>query len=162
VLLPQAEPPQDALCGTQMHSNLAVTTAGLSLGLAAMTFWARSQFKGCNAHKKKINPTRASIEKKKSIRWLENLKQSTTLLIAPKRCAHVGDLSDTYERFCTPDSLGRGYLVCTWVDPLAGDGKQTIDAEMQEGHIKGLHCIQVRDKNNNRSEAILKIKYRRI
>jgi hypothetical protein len=44
-----------------MHSSLAVTTAGLPLGLAAIKFWTRDEFKGCNALKKKINPTRVPI-----------------------------------------------------------------------------------------------------
>ena len=37
-----------------------------------MKFWTREQFKGCDALKKKINPTRVPIEEKESIRWLEN------------------------------------------------------------------------------------------
>ena len=60
-----------------MHSSLAVTKEGLPLGLAAIKFWTRKKFKGCNALKKKINPTRVPIEKKESIRWLENVQQST-------------------------------------------------------------------------------------
>jgi hypothetical protein len=63
-----------------MHSSLAVTTDGLPLGLTAMKFWTRSKFIGWNALKKKINPTRVPIEKKESIRWPENLQQSTALL----------------------------------------------------------------------------------
>jgi hypothetical protein len=95
-----------------MHSSLAVTTAGLPLGLAAMKFWTRSEFKGCNALKKKINPTRVPIEKKESIRWLENLTQSTALLNNPERCIHIGDReSDIYELFCTAESLGTHFLV---------------------------------------------------
>jgi hypothetical protein len=57
-----------------MHSSLAVTTAGLPLGLTALKFWTRNEFKGCNALKRKNNPTRVPIEKKESIRWLENPK----------------------------------------------------------------------------------------
>jgi hypothetical protein len=63
-----------------MHSSLAVTTAGLPLGLAAVKFWTRKKFKGTAQLKKKINPTRVSIEKKESVRWLDNLKQSIDLL----------------------------------------------------------------------------------
>jgi len=82
-----------------------VTTDGLPLGLAAMKFWTRSKFKGCNALKKKINPMRVPIEKKESIRWLQNLKQSTALLNAPQRCVHIGDReSDIYELFCTAEA----------------------------------------------------------
>ena len=146
-----------------MHSSLAVTTDGLPLGLTAMKFWTRSKFKGCNALKKKINPTRVPIEKKESIRWLENLTQSTALLNDPERCVHIGDReSDIYELFCTAESLGTHFLVRTCVDRLAGDGKHTIAAEMEEVCIQGLYRLQVRDEKGDRSEAILEIKYRRI
>jgi hypothetical protein len=88
-------------CGILMHSSLAVTTEGLPLGLAAIKFWTRQKFKGTNALKKRINPTRVPIEQKESIRWLENLRQSTALLDCPQRCIHVGDReSDIYELFC--------------------------------------------------------------
>ncbi len=60
------------VCGMLMHSSLAVTTEGLPLGLAAVKFWTRKKFKGTAQLKKKINPTRIPIEKKESIRWLDN------------------------------------------------------------------------------------------
>ena len=66
-------------CGILMHSSLAVTAEGLPLGLTAIKFWTRSKFKGCNALKRKINPTRVPIEEKESYRWLENLRQSTAI-----------------------------------------------------------------------------------
>jgi Transposase DNA-binding len=56
------------ICGIMMHSSLAVTTEGLPLGLTAIKFWTRKKFKGCNALKKKINPTRVPIEEKESVR----------------------------------------------------------------------------------------------
>ncbi len=71
------------VCGILMHSSLALTTEGLPLGLAAIKFWKRKKFKGTAALKKKINPTRVPIEKKESIRWLENLRQSTATLGDP-------------------------------------------------------------------------------
>jgi Transposase DNA-binding/Transposase DDE domain len=157
------KPRHYVVCGIQMHSSLAITTDGLPLGLTATKFWTRKEFKGCNALKRKINPTRVPIEKKESIRWLENLKQSTTLLNDPERCVHIGDReSDIYELFCTAEALGTHFLVRTCVDRLAGDGKHTIAAEMKEVRVQGLHRIQVRDEKGDPSEAVLKIKYRRI
>lgn len=151
------------VCGILMHSSLAVTMGGLPLGLAAMKFWTRKKFKGCNALKKKINPTRVPIEKKESIRWLENLKQSTALFHDPRRCVHIGDReSDIYELFCTAQAAETHFLVRTCVDRLAGDGKHTIADEMSEERVKGLHRINVRDKKGHLSKAILEIKYRRI
>ena len=157
------KPRHYVVCGIQMHSSVAMTTDGLPLGLTATKFWTRKEFKGCNALKRKINPTRVPIEKKESIRWLENLKQSTALLNDSERCVHIGDReSDIYELFCTAEALGTHFLVRTCVDRLAGDGKHTIAAEMKEGRVQGLHRIQVRDEKGDPSEAVLEIKYRRI
>lgn len=143
-----------------MHSSLAVTLAGLPLGLTAIKFWTRDKFHGCAALKKKINPTRVPIEKKESIRWLENLRQSTALLQDPGRCVHIGDReSDIYELFCTAQELNTHFLVRTCVDRLAWEGASTISGEMKHVPVKGLHRIQVSDKQGGRSEAVLEIRY---
>ncbi len=151
------------ICGILMHSSLAVTMEGLPLGLTAVKFWTRKKFKGTNALKKKINPTRVPIEKKESVRWLENLTQSTELLGKPPRCVHIGDReSDIYELFCTAHAAGTHFLVRTCVDRLAGDGTHTISDEMEEVSVKGLHRVEVGDGKGGTSQAILEIRYRRI
>ena len=87
-----------------MHSSLVLTPQVVPPGLAAVKFWTRDKFKGTNALKLTVNPTRIPIEPKESIRWLENLRQSTALLEAPPRCVHVGDReSDIYEMFCAAE-----------------------------------------------------------
>lgn len=151
------------VCGILMHSSLAITIEGVPLGLAAIKFWTRKKFKGTAALKKKINPTRIPIEKKESIRWLENLKQSTELLEDPGRCVHIGDReSDIYELFCAAQQIGTHFLVRTCVDRLAGDGKHTIAEEMDEVAVKGLHRVEVRDSSGDPDEAVLEIRYRKI
>jgi hypothetical protein len=150
-------------CGILMHSSLAVTTEGLPLGLSAVKFWTRKKFKGTAALKKKINPTRVPIEKKESIRWLDNLRQSTELLSDPGRCVHIGDReSDIYELFCMAQQIETHFVVRTCVDRLAGAGDHTIADEMEEVAVKGLHRIEVRDNDGEPDEAVLEIKYRRI
>ncbi|HYM61719.1 MAG TPA: IS4 family transposase [Thermoanaerobaculia bacterium] len=151
------------VCGILMHSSLAVTTEGLPLGLAAVKFWTRKKFKGTAALKKKINPTRVPIEKKESIRWLENVEQSTALLGDPGRCVHVADREgDIYELFCVAQEAGTHFLIRTCVDRLAGDGDHTIADEIDEVAIKGLHRIDVRDDKGDPDEAVLEIRYRTI
>jgi hypothetical protein len=151
------------ICGILMHSSLAVTIEGVPLGLAAVKFWTRKKFKGTAALKKKINPTRIPIEKKESIRWLENLKQSTELLQDPGRCVHIGDReSDIYELFCAAQQIGTHFLVRTCVDRLAGDGDHTIAEEMDEVAVKGLHRVEVRDSSGDPDHAVLEIRYRKI
>lgn len=150
-------------CGILMHSSLAVSTEGLPLGLTAVKFWSRKKFKGANALKRKINPTRVPIEEKESIRWLENLSQSTTLLGDPTRCVHIGDReSDIYELFCKAQEIGTQFLFRTCVDRLAGDGTYTIAAEMAEVSCKGQHRVEVRDQHGAVCEAILDLKYRKL
>ena len=151
------------VCGILMHSSLVVTTDGLPLGLAAIKFWSRKKFKGSNALKKKINPTRVPIEEKESIRWLTNLRQSTELLDAPERCVHIADREgDIYELFCEAHEANTHFVIRTCVDRLAGDGEHTVADEMDEGRVKGLHRVEVRDRNGNVDEAVLEIRYRRI
>ncbi len=151
------------VCGLLMHSSLAVTTAGLPLGLASIKYWTRKKFKGCSQLKKKVNPTRVPIEKKESVRWIDNLRESTHLLNGPRRCVHIGDReSDIYELFCAAQEVNTHFLVRTCVDRLAEDGTITISDEMSESPVKGLHRIVVRDKRGNCSTATIEIKYRRI
>jgi hypothetical protein len=146
-----------------MHSSLAVTAEGLPLGLAAIKFWTRSKFKGTNALKRKINPTRVPIEAKESVRWLENLRQSTSLLDEPSRCIHIGDReSDIYELFCAAQESGTKFLVRTCVDRLAGDGRHTIAAAMRRVKVKAIHKVEVRDAKGKVSQATVKVKYHRL
>lgn len=152
-----------SVCGILMHSSLALTPEGLPLGLAAVKFWSRHEFKGCTALKCKINSTRVPIAPKKSIRWLDNLKHSTSLLGAAQRCVHIGDReSDIYELFCLAHRLGIHFLVRTCVDRLAGDGSHTIANEMQEVPVKGLHRVEVQDRHGNRSTATVELRFKRI
>lgn len=146
--------------GILMHSSLAITLEGLPLGLAAIKFWTRKQFKGCNALKKKINPTRVPIAEKESIRWLENLRQSTALAKNPGDCVHIGDReSDIFELFSLAVELKTNFLVRTCVDRLAQDAGTTIAAEMRKAPVQGRHCIQGRNRLGEPYEAELEIKY---
>ncbi len=150
-------------CGILMHSSLVTTVDGLPLGLAVVKFWTRDKFHGANAPKRKIDPTRVPIERKESIRWLENMRQSTQLLGKPTRCVHIGDReSDIYELFSLARELGTHFLVRTCVDRLAGDGQTTISAEMKRSEIRGLHPIGVRDHRGEATTAVLGLRFRRI
>jgi len=120
-------PTTRTVCGLLLHSSLVVTTEGVPLGLAAAKFWTRKKFKGTNAlkgidgGKHSVNTTRIPIEKKESIRWLENVRQSTAHLGAPERCVHIGDReSDIYELFCECESLGSHFVFRTCVDRRSG------------------------------------------
>ena len=149
--------------GILMHSSLVATPEGLPLGLAAIRFWTRKRFKGCNALKGKVNPARAPIEQKESFRWLENIRQATALANDPADCVHIGDReSDIHELFCTAAELRTHFLVRTCVDRLAGPEGETIADAMGRASIRGVHRIAFKDRKGADCEAVLEIKFRQI
>jgi Transposase DNA-binding/Transposase Tn5 dimerisation domain len=153
---------KNPICGLSMHSSLAVTTAGLPLGLAAARFWTRNKFKGTTARNRIVNATRVPIEEKESMRWLLNLRESTSLLGEPQRCVHIGDReSDIYELFCAAQDAGTHFLVRTCVNRLLEDGS-TVAEEMEAVPIKGLHRIELRNDKGEISEVTLELRYRRM
>lgn len=157
------KPQSHAACGILMHSSLAVTLDGLPLGLGAVKFWTRKKFRGVAALRREINLTRIPIETKESVRWLENLKQSTELFEDPAQCIHIGDReADIYELFCEAQKVGTHFLVRTCVNRLAGDGDHTVAAAMDEVAVKGLHRLEVRDSKGNPDKAVLEVRYRKI
>lgn len=150
------------ICGLLMHSSLVITTEGLPLGLAAAKFWTRKKFKGTNALKRKINPTRVPIKKKESYRWLQNLQYATDLLGDPPRCVHIGDReSDIYELFCTAQQTQTHFLVRTCVDRLAESGDTTIAQEMDNAE-RGMHRVELTDHHGKAFKAELEVRFRRM
>lgn len=153
-------------CGLLMHASLAVTSQGKPLGLMAVKFWTRKKFKGTNALKganagckHTVNHTRIPIEEKESIRWLENLRQST-LLANPNRCIHIGDReSDIYELFCLAQEEKTHFLVRTCVDRVAGTGKTTIARKMERDPIQGTHVVEVLDAKHRPIEVELQLRF---
>ncbi|MCJ8352378.1 IS4 family transposase [Moritella sp.] len=150
-----------AICGLLMHGSLVITTDGLPLGLSAVKFWSRSKFKGTNALKRHINPTRIPIEEKESYRWLENMRQSTDLLGTPERLVHIGDReNDIYEFFCAAEAIGTKFLVRTCVNRLSGNTKHTIAEEMADSKVQGIHHVTI--GANVEDVAELELKYKQI
>jgi len=148
-------------CGILMHSSLAITPEGLPLGISAVKFWTRDKFKGTTALKRHVNPTRIPIEAKESIRWLENMRQTTQLLGAPERLVHIGDReSDIYELFCEAEALGTRFLVRTAVNRLACAGDTTVEAVMDASSIDGWHVINVQNSDGGTEKTKLAIKYK--
>jgi hypothetical protein len=150
-------------CGVLLHSSLAVTTEGLPLGLAASRFWTRQEFKGTNALRRLVNPTRIPIHTKESYRWIENVRQSTQLFNHPQRCLHIGDReSDIYELFCEAKALNTHFLVRTCVNRLAGVKGKTLNDYMGQLTCQGTHRVQVLNRFGKPEWATLELTYQRL
>lgn len=155
-------PRTKTLCGVLMHGSLVVTTAGVPLGLAAVKLWTRQKFKGTNALKRRINPTRIPIEEKESVRWVENLRQVDKHLQLPARCVHIGDReSDIFELFSEAERVSTRFLVRTCVDRRVEDGDSTI-ADAMELAERGMHVVKFVDSRGQSCVATLDVRWRRM
>lgn len=158
----QGRPRLHTVCGLLMHSSLVVTPDGLPLGLVAVKFWTRKKFKGANALRRQVNPTRVPIEKKESWRWLENLRQATERLGDSHRCVHIGDReSDICELFCAAKEANTHFLVRTVADRLAESGQTTILEEMDKAR-HGIHVVELTDRQGKTFKAKLVVRFRRM
>lgn len=110
-----------------------------------------------------MNTTRIAIEKKESVRWLENVRQASENLGDVGRCVHIGDReSDIYELFCECELLETRFVLRTCVDRRAGDGEETVAAVMHTQPVKAVHRVEVMDDRGKPSTAVLEIKYHRL
>jgi len=148
------------VCGLLMHASLAVTPEGLPLGLTAVKFWSRSRFKGSDALKRKINPTRVPINQKESIRWLDSLRLTIALTGKPERCVHIGDReSDIFELYCLANDLGTRFLVRSCVDRLVEDGKTTLSKVMSKTPVSAMHDIMFHNTSGEQQKTTLSIRF---
>lgn len=103
------------------------------------------------------------IEKKESVRWLENLRQATELIENARRCVHIGDReSDIYELFCAAEETGTKFLVRTCADRLCGSGQRKVSSLMKRAKVKAIHYVEVRDAKGVVSQARVEVKYQRL
>jgi hypothetical protein len=90
----------DKTLGVNVHSSIAVTPEGLTLGLLSQTSWTRKVRSDTSASrdKKKERP----IEDKESYRWLETMESSEKHIPSGVKVIHIcdrdGDMYELYEK----------------------------------------------------------------
>jgi hypothetical protein len=98
--------------GLIMHTALAVSTAGLPLGILDQEIWVREYEKDRPAWRKKATRKRVPIEKKESYKWLRALMQTTPLIPPGTQAITVCDReSDVYEFIAKAEALKTNYLI---------------------------------------------------
>jgi hypothetical protein len=93
--------------GLVMHSCLAVTTAGVPLGLLAQQIFAREEVPEDQLPHRNVLP----IEEKESYRWLEALKNSRQLMGDTQLVTVCDREADIYEFFQLSEALGAPVVV---------------------------------------------------
>jgi hypothetical protein len=142
-----------------MHASLAVTPDGLPLGLSSIKFWTRDKLKGTNALKRKIDPTRVPIEEKESFRWIQNLRDTSTLTEDASQFIHVGDReNDIYEFFSEAHNIGTNFKVRACVDRLAEES--TISSILAEEVPALTRRITFTDQNGKEVSTQVAVKFK--
>ena len=94
--------------GLILHHSLAVSVAGLPLGIVTQKIWARGSYHPQTEDQRWAKP----IEEKESIRWLEALRETHQLVPRPTRAITVCDReADMYEFFQEAAVLGAPMVV---------------------------------------------------
>ena len=153
---------QQNLSGLVMHTTMALTPAGLPLGVLAEDIWARPEEPvSMNEAERRQRP----IEEKESYKWLTALRQAVALTPAGVQLVSVCDReADVYELFVEAAALETGLLVRATQDrslmePELGKLWASVAATPVTGHLK-VH-VPAKDGEPKR-EAIVSVQFRSV
>jgi hypothetical protein len=125
--------------GLVMHTTLAMTPAGLPVGLLSQEIWVRAEEdEGLTEAERKRRP----IEEKESYKWLKALEETVALTPSGVQVVTVCDREgDVYELFVQAQALETGLLVRaaqdrTLVDDEMGKLWDSVVAASVAGHLK--------------------------
>lgn len=150
------------LRGLVMHSTLALTTAGLPLGIVSQSLWARDEepTQMTPAQRRKV-----PIAEKESNKWLAALTETVTYIPAGTQCVNVGDSeADIFELFDHARTLQTDLLVRAAQDrsvcePAVGRLWRTLEASPLGGHLK----VQLPERPGvAQREAIVAVRFAKI
>lgn len=144
--------------GLIMHSTLAVTPKGVTLGIMQMNIWARDIEKRGESKKSRKRP----IEEKESYKWLQSMDSSKGI---PENVTviNVSDRdSDFCEYFCKGIKENKKFLVRASHDRKIKDEDEKLYSKVESMEEKGQIIVNIpRDTRNNLSPrtAILSVRY---
>jgi len=115
--------------GFLLHSSLALTEAGVPLGILSQSIWTREGVKGNDSGKRRRLP----IEEKESSKWLRSFHASQSALPEGIRSVSVCDReADIYELLCSMEEQGHDYVIRSSYNRKLCDGtllERKIDAQ---------------------------------
>lgn len=151
----------DKTLGVNVHSCIAVTPEGLTLGLLDQRSWTREMRSDTSANKeqKKGRP----IEEKESYRWLETMVNSSKEVSSGVKLVHICDREgDMYELFEKAEKTGQSFVIRIVQNRLTLEGTKIIDEIKKSSPIGSMEVRIPRNshKNQREREATLSIRSR--
>ena len=152
----------DKTLGVNIHSSLAVTTDGLTLGLLDQRSYNRIEAKDdSRSHESKKTRT---LEEKESFRWVKSLEMSNALLPETVKVLNVCDREgDMYELLDAAESGGHLFLIRVAQNRMTMDNRKILDAIRQKNSMGKAEITIPRDSRRNVKErdGVLQIRYGR-
>jgi len=147
--------------GLMMHTAIALTEEGVSLGLLHQKIWSREGYKKLTSTEKPKIP----IEEKESYKWIEALDEITKELPRDIRVITICDREgDIYELFCRANEKKQEYLVRAKSNRNTNEGKKLFNI-IKDEKVSGKVVVNIpRDTRNGikEREATLTIKYKKV
>jgi len=141
----------DKTLGVNVHSCIAVTPAGLTLGLLSQSSWTREIRSDTSASKDKKRER--PIEEKESYRWLETMENSSEKVSSRVKLIHICDRDgDMYELFEKAENTGQSFVIRIVQNRLTVDGKKMIDEVKKSSPIGSMEVKIPRNSHKNQQE----------
>jgi hypothetical protein len=148
--------------GFGMHSTLAVTPAGVPLGLLTQAFFTRPL--GEPAHKP-AELRQLPIEEKESYRWLQAFEQTLTLTPTDVQVVTVCDReADIYEMFVLAQEKEAGLLVRASKDRRLAEAEVTkLWAKAEQQAIAGHLTVRIaQNQKRDAREATVSVRFTQV
>ena len=126
--------------GLKVHSALAVSTAGVPLGLLHQQVWARDPAQTGQKHQRKRRPT----AEKESQRWLDALAATQATVPEAVRVVTIADQEgDIYDLFALPRRPGSEFLIRACHDRCVDHPARRLWAAIRQAPPGGTLTVEV-------------------
>lgn len=131
--------------GLLMHTTLAVTPAGLPLGVLAQKIWAR----GKKRDRKNYEHKKVSIKDKESQKWLDAMEQTIACLPKGIQVVTIGDReADIFEFLIRAEQLGADYVIRAKSNRALMVGERGLWEELETMPLAGRCEVEVAAKKD--------------
>lgn len=148
--------------GLFLHASMAITTSGVPLGIPALKFYDRDQFKGPMKEREvQINNTGVPIYEKESYKWIENIDRTTSdSQINSSKLVHIGDReADIFELFELCDKTETNFLVRAARDRKVDGGNSLLFDYINNNESTELFELTIKDINRKSRTSKIKLSY---
>jgi hypothetical protein len=144
--------------GLKVHSTLAATTEGLPLGIIDQYVWAREpKFLGKAAER-----SQKSTEEKESQRWLDALKNTSSIIPNSQQVVTIADReADFYDLFARANRDGADFLIRATQNRCLESSSNHLKEEMELVEPQVTMTVELkRNPTRPSREATLTIRYK--